>query len=123
MPLSNEDFLSGFPYYLVVDGEPCAGFKECSDLIAGHSQKSGQITLSRGTLVKPEFFDWVMQHSAARTLTVILNNERQEPLETWELGGARVAKVTATTFTGKGFPFRVEELELLVESITSGGKF
>jgi phage tail-like protein len=108
--------MNGFPYHIVANGEIGAGFKECSDLEAGH------VTLSRGALVTPEFFDWVMQHSAARTLKVVQYNEKQEPVANWELDGARVVRVTATTFTGNGFPFRVEELELTVESVTASEK-
>lgn len=119
MPLSNAEILSNFRYHILADNEPGACFQECSDLSAAHSLKPEHIILNRGALITPAFFDWVMQHSASRTLTVVLHNEKQEPVANWELGGARVAKVTATTFTGKGFPFRVEELELSVESIAS----
>jgi hypothetical protein len=122
MSLSNADFLSNFRYHILADNEPGACFQECNDLIAGQSQAVRHIVLSRGAFVTPAFFDWVMQHSATRTLTIVLHNEKQAPVAVWELGGARVAKVTATTFTGKGFPFRVEELELSVQWITAGEK-
>jgi phage tail-like protein len=122
MPLSNHDFLSSFPYHVLVDGEPGAGFTECSGLAAGQSQKAGNVTLGRVAIATTEFFDWVMQHSAGRDLRVVLYDESHEPVENWQLSGARVVKVTATTFTGKGFPFRVEALELSVESVTAAGK-
>jgi hypothetical protein len=122
MPLFKPDFLSSFSYHIFADEELGAGFTECSGLTAGQSQKTGHVTLGRGALVTTEFFDWVMQHSAARDLRVVLCDESHEPVENWELSGARVVKVTATTFTGTGFPFRVEALELSVESVTAGGK-
>lgn len=122
MSTSNRDFLSSFPYHVLADGEPGAGFTECSGLTAGQSQKAGHVTLGRGALVTTEFFDWVMQHSAARALMVVLYAQDREPVTSWDLSSVRVVKVTATTFTGNGFPFRVEALELSVESVTAAGK-
>jgi hypothetical protein len=122
MPLSNHDFLSSYAYHVLVDDKPGAAFTECSGLAAGQPQKPGHLTLGQVVIANTEFFDWVMQYSAARDLRVVLYNEAREPVTSWELIGARVVKVTATTFTGKGFPFRVEELELSAESVTAGGK-
>src|SRR5512140_714064 len=45
MPLADHDIMNGFPYHIVANGQLGAGFKECSDLEAGH------VTLSRGALV------------------------------------------------------------------------
>jgi hypothetical protein len=124
MPFSNRDFLSSYSYHILIDGKPGAGFAECGGLMAGQSQKPGHLTLERGAIATTEFFDWLMmQHSAPRALTIVLNNESREPVTSWELSGARVVRVTATTFTGTGFPFRLEELELSAESVTAGGKF
>jgi hypothetical protein len=122
MPLSNRDFLNSYSYHILIDDKPGGGFAECNGLTTGDSHQPGHLTLERGAIATTEFFDWLMQPSAPRALTIVLYNENREPVTSWELSGARVVKVTATTFTGTGFPFRLEALELSAKSVTAAGK-
>jgi hypothetical protein len=105
------DVLAGYAYQILFDGEPAAAFSDCSGL------ESRQISLHVGVIVTHAFFDWVMQHASPHTLRLLRLDETGQVLHIWELQAARVSKVTATTFTGNAFPFRVEALELSVETV------
>ena len=105
------DVLAGYAYRVLFDGEPAAGFSDCSGL------EGRQVNLHVGVLVTHDFFDWVMQHASPHALRLLRLSETGQVLHAWDLRASRVSKVTATTFTGNGFPFRVEALELLVEAV------
>jgi len=112
------EILSSYAYQVFFNGEPGAGFVDCGGLEnAAVLATTRQLSLHAGAIVTREFFDWVMQHSAPHSLRLAQLDETGKERRHWDLLGARVTKVTATTFTGTGFPFRVEALELAVEGV------
>lgn len=112
------DILAGYTYQVFFDGQAGAGFADCGGLESAVALNSVRVvTLHRGVLVTREFFDWVMQHSVPHNLRLTQLDELGQERRSWALVAARLSKVTATTFTGNGFPFRVEALELTVERV------
>jgi hypothetical protein len=110
------EILTGYAYQLIFNGTPGAGFADC-DGLEGPAALGAvrQVSLYSGVLVTREFFDWVMQHSAPHGLRLVQLDADGREQRSWQLLAARVSKVTATTFTGKVFPFRVEALELALD--------
>ena len=113
-----DEFLSNYAYQVWVGETAQAGFADCHGLDGSVQGKKGLlVTLNMGAIATSAFYDWVMQHATAQNLRVVQRAEDGTALRAWDLSATRVAKVTATTFTKIGFPFRVEALELTAESL------
>jgi hypothetical protein len=124
MVSTNDNPLNSYSYWVLVNGVPRAGFADCYGLDGSVRAKNGLlVTLRMGAIAANEFYDWVMRHSMPQGLRVLQRDENGLPQRAWELAEARVVKVTATTFTKIGFPFRVEAIELAVDGIAEGQNF
>jgi len=110
--------LSACAYQVFFDGEPVAGFADFGGLESFPSLDSAcQVSLHRGVIVTQPFFNWVMDHSAPSNLHLVQFDEVGRELRSWEFRSARVTRVTASTFTGTGMPFRIEALDLAVGQV------
>jgi hypothetical protein len=116
----SDNSLDSYAYQVWVGDEAQAGFADCHGLDGSVQIKKGLlVTLHMGAIASNAFYDWIMQHATAQNLRVVQRAEDGALLRAWDLAEARVVKVTATTFTKIGFPFRVEALELAAETITA----
>lgn len=121
---------------------PHAGFQECSGLgldmtaaehdTAGSKQpkvrkitvinKSTDVTLKRGVIRSLDFKHWLDQSrgggdSAYRTITITLQNEHHESVQTWTLLRARIIKHVSGPFNAKATDVAIEELSIACERI------
>jgi hypothetical protein len=84
-------------FTLELDGQPCAGFQECSiaaaPLIPCAPRLPGRIILKRGVAGDPRVRDW-LQGAARRTGAIVLRDAVGVQKGRWKMTGARVVKWT-----------------------------
>jgi len=124
--------------------EPKAGFQEVTGLQleiavqeyrAGNKRgnapdkihgtyKVGDVTLKKGVMGDDTLYVWLddvrkgKQLDALRTVTIELLSEDGEPVQLWNLKGARPIKYTGPALSGKATDVAVTELVLACEDIT-----
>ena len=118
---------------------PHGGFQECSSIgmdktVAKYDRaaekpvniqkitglnKSTDVTLKRGVISARAFEDWLEQSrgSAGRTITITLQGEGREKVQTWKLLRARIVKHVSGSFNAKATDVAIEELTISGEGL------
>ena len=117
---------------------PHGGFQECSSIgmdktVAKYDRaaekpvntqkitglnKSTDVTLKRG-VIGSRAFEWLEQSrgSAGRTITITLQGEGRETVQTWKLLRARIIKHVSGPFNAKGTDVAIEALTIAYERL------
>jgi len=118
---------------------PHGGFQECSSIgmdqtVAKYDRagekpvniqkltrinKSTDVTLKRGVISARAFEDWLEQSrgGAVRTITITLQGEHHETVQTWKLLRARIIKQVSGPFNAKATDVAIEELTIAYERL------
>ena len=118
---------------------PQGGFQECSSIgtdetVAKYDRarekpnnvqkikglnKATDVTLKRGVIGSIAFDEWLKQSrmGADRTITITLQGEHHEPVQTWKLLRARIIKYVSGPFNAKGTDVAMEELTIAYERL------
>jgi phage tail-like protein len=118
---------------------PHGGFQECSSIgmdqtVAKYDRapekpnnvqkikglnKATDVTLKRGVIGSIAFNEWLKQGrmGADRTITITLQGERREAVQTWKLLRARIIKHVSGPFKAKGTDVAMEELTIAYERL------
>ena len=81
--------------------------------------KSTDVTLKRGVISARAFEEWLEQSrgSAGRTITITLQGEHHETVQTWKLLRARIIKHVSGPFNAKATDVAIEELTIACERL------
>ena len=81
--------------------------------------KSTDITLKRGVIGSLAFDEWLKQSRAGadRTITITLQGEHHETVQTWKLLRARIIKQVSGPFNAKATDVAMEELTIAYEHL------
>jgi len=118
---------------------PHGGFQECStmgmdQMVAQYDRagekptnvqkitginKSTDVTLKRGVISARAFQEWLEQSrgSTTRTITITLQGENRETVQTWKFLRARIIKHIGGPFNAKGTDVAMEELAIAYERL------
>jgi phage tail-like protein len=118
---------------------PHGGFQECSSIgmdqtVAKHDRagekpvnvqkitglnKSTDVTLKRGVISARAFEEWLEQSrsGADRPITITLQGEHHETVQTWKLLRARIIKHVSGPFNAKATDVAIEELTIAYERL------
>ena len=117
---------------------PHGGFQECSagidNTVAKYDpasekpnnvqkikglNKATDITLKRGVIGSIAFDEWLKQSraGAGRTITITLQGEHHEAVQTWKLLRARIIKHVSGPFNAKATDVAIEELTIAGEGL------
>ena len=118
---------------------PHGGFQECSSIgmdqtVAKYDRagekpinvqkitginKSTDVTLKRGVISARALEEWLEQSraGAGRTITITLQGEGRERVQTWKLLRARIIKHISGPFNAKGTDVAMEELTSAYERL------
>jgi phage tail-like protein len=118
---------------------PHGGFEECSSIgmdqtVAKYDgggekpinvqkitgiNKSTDVTLKRGLISARAFEEWLEQSrgGAGRTITITLQGEHHETVQTWKLRRARIIKHVSGPFNAKATDVAIEELTIAYERL------
>ena len=117
---------------------PHGGFQECSSIgmdqtVAKYDRaeksinvqkitginKSTDVTLKRGVISARAFEEWLEQSrgGAGRTITITLQGEHHETVQSWKLLRARIIKQVSEPFNAKATDVAIEELTIACEGV------
>ncbi|HEY3634891.1 MAG TPA: phage tail protein [Caldimonas sp.] len=96
--------------------------KESSPMKITGLNKATDVTLKRGVIGALDLYAWLNDirngnQNALRTVTIQLQNEQHEVVQTWKLLRARIVKHTSGPFNARASDVAIEEIVLAYERL------
>jgi phage tail-like protein len=96
--------------------------KEDSPMKITGLNKASDVTLKRGVIGALDLYGWLNDirngnQNARRTVTIQLQNEQHEVVQTWKLLRARIVKHTSGPFNARASDVAIEEIVLAYERL------
>ena len=84
--------------------------------------KAGDVTMKRGVIGSLDLYNWLNDirngnQNALRTVTIQLQSEDHQVVQTWKLMRARIVKYTSGPFNARGSDVAIEEIVLAYERL------
>jgi len=84
--------------------------------------KAGDVTMKRGVIGSLDLYNWLNDirngnQNALRTVTIQLQSEDHQVVQTWKLMRARIVKYTSGPFNARGNDVAIEEIVLACERL------
>ena len=96
--------------------------KENSPIKITGLNKASDVTLKRGVIGSLDLYNWLNDirngnQNALRTVTIQLQSEDHQVVQTWKLMRARIVKYTSGPFNARGNDVAIEEIVLACERL------